>query len=152
MKAVTFVSANAPSYKELDDFIHGLLNKKPKKKLWRHGDGKASLVLNKEKVNKALTDALDAAAEAKKEAANLKAELKLANNSSGPSEAEIEEMQNFDFDDDSNVVKFEQFSAAYKKFEREKLERKIKSMLHAEGLSNVTVVVRQQAKVLKVAA
>jgi hypothetical protein len=150
LKAVAFVVANAPSYKELDDCIHTLLNKKPKKTLFRAD----KLVTNSRqitaKVKEITAQAKQEAAEAKQEAAKLKAQLKLVK--SEPTKAQIEEMETFDWDDDSNIVKFEQFAAAYKKLQREKLERKIKAMLHAEGLNNVTVILRQMADARKAAA
>lgn len=150
LKAVAFVVATAPSYKELDDCIHSLLKKKPKKTLFRAD----KLVTNSRqitaKVKEITAKAKQEAAEAKQEAANLKAQLKLVK--SEPTKAQIEEMKNFDFDDDSNAVKFEQFSAAYKKLQRQKLERKIKAVLHAEGLNNITVIIRKMAEARKAAA
>jgi hypothetical protein len=157
----------------LEAFVRELLGKKPSRdKLYRKG----KLVTNKQKIvdevkrltakaegeaDKAKAEAKQAKAEgekAKKELAEIKkleatlAKAKSTKRDDEPTPEQIKEVQEFDYDDD-NVVRLENFNKAYLNLQRQKvLKKKIAALLHAEGLRQVEVIIRQMAEERKAAA
>jgi hypothetical protein len=153
-KGVKFVSQNAPTVAALEAFVRELLGKQPKEKLHRTG----KLVTNNQKivaeVKRQTAKAKQEVEKVKEQVHEAKAEVKslqakLVTTAYIPSKEEIAEM---DFEDDGNEILVENFKKAYL---ASQLKKKIAALLHAEGYSNIQVIVRQRqafAGKLKVAA
>lgn len=154
-KGLAFVVTEIPTHAELANKISELLGK-PRSKDTLKRTGK--LVTNNQKIvaevkrqtakaKQEVEKVKEQVHEARAEVKNLQA--KLVTTAYIPSKEEIAEM---DFEDDGNEILVENFKKAYLALQ---LKKKIAALLHAEGYSNIQVIVRQRQAVagkLKVAA